>query len=548
MPRKSVYEQDPRKTYQHRKLVGLALAPLILISACSNSGPRAANTETAASTVSTSSDSGPTAETTIAADAKVGADPETSEKLLAHTISTADEGCPNDVSAAKCGVATVPLDWTNPNGDSIKVWFAVRPAQAQPSTGTFIPFEGGPGGPISASIATTEAFAKLLTKSDTLFVDVRGVGRSSRISCAALDEAVPGAAQASPEAIVSGCAAELGPRRDFFNTVSSVLDIESIRRALKLKKPTLAGFSYGTFVASIYTILFPDVVEATVLDGTFRVDTNPWANDVPLAIAESAALQCERSRDCAPQVMTRQLTEVAAELSMSPKTFTGRPGPFGESDLITMAQTALQGPSKEFRGAIAAASAGDFSQLEALDKVGRALVASTAVAQASSESKSSVGLSITVICNDYQFPYDIFDSPEQRFAEFQRQLAELPKEAFGPFSADGWIGATWDHPDECLPWPVPSTPLALRPPYEGPFPKVPVLLLNGDLDLQTPLDGAKRSQSQWPVNQFILAPNGTHGLIDTSPCLAATAAEFLESKRLPEADICASQPIALPVR
>jgi hypothetical protein len=147
--------------HQQRKLVGLALAPLILMSACSNGGPRAANTQTAASTVSTSADSGPTAETTIAAEAKVGADPETSEKLLAHTISTADEGCPNDVPAgSKCGVATVPLDWTNPNGDSIEVWFAIRPAQAQPSTGTFIPFEGGPGGPISASIAITEAFAK----------------------------------------------------------------------------------------------------------------------------------------------------------------------------------------------------------------------------------------------------------------------------------------------------------------------------------------------------------------------------------------------------
>jgi pimeloyl-ACP methyl ester carboxylesterase len=569
-------------------LVGVLLAPLVLLSACSSSNPQASNTESeSASTViaSTANDStvpspqgatdanasdaenvsGSASDDTLAqaptepsASAATnttatiqstdgGADPKTSEQLLVHTISTADQECPKDLPAgAKCGVATVPLDWTNPNDESLEIWFAVRPAQTQPSTGTLIPFEGGPGGPISATIADYEPFIKRLTKSDTLYVDVRGVGRSSRISCAALDDAAPGVVQASPEAVVSACATELGSRRDFFNTVSSVLDIEAIRRALNLKKPRLAGFSYGTFVASIYTILFPDVVEATVLDGTFSVDTNPWANDVPRAIGESAALQCERSGDCSAQEMVQQLRDVAADLSKSPKTFAGRPGPFGESDLITMAQTALQSASKEFRAAIAAASDGDFSQLEALDKAGRALAESTAAAAASSESKASVGLSVAVICNDYKFPYEISMTPEQRFAELQRQLLALPQDAFGPFSAEGWIGAIWDHPDECLPWPIPATPQALRPPYAGPFPEVPVLLLNGDLDLQTPLDGAQKSQQQWPVSQFLLAPNGVHGLIATSPCLAATAAEFLQTKTLPEVDVCASQPIALP--
>jgi pimeloyl-ACP methyl ester carboxylesterase len=466
--------------------------------------------------------------------------------LLTHPITLADQPCPADLpTELRCGAATVPLDWTTPDGETIEIWYGVQPATVQPATGTFIPFEGGPSGAISGTFADFSGYAEGMASSDKLYVDVRGVGRSSRLACAALDSL--GVLEPPTQSSGADCAAEIGPRRDYFNTVSSVLDIESIRRALNLGNPSIAGFSYGTFVASIYTVLFPDLVQATVLDGSFEVITNRWADDVPRAIGVAAALQCERSGDCDPVEIVQQIATVAAELAREPRQFAGRPVPFGEGALINVAQTALQRAFADFRLAIAAASSGDFAPLEAF-------VAALAAAfpappePGSDEAKfaDSQALAASVICNDYSYPYDIGSDLATRQAEFDRQLAALPDDVAAPFSKAGWISAAWDHPDECLGWPVPQTPNELKVPTAGPFPSLPVLVLNGDVDLQTPISGAEASAAQFPVSEFIAVENGTHVVTLQSECLLNAAIGFLQTKAFPATDVCAAEPFAAP--
>ncbi len=469
---------------------------------------------------------------------------ETSEQLLTHPITVADEPCPDGlVAGLRCGLATVPLDWTAPDGETLSIWYGVQPAATQPATATFIPLEGGPGEAISETLADFQGFANGLTSSDTLFVDVRGVGRSSRVSCAAFDQ-IP-----FPVGAVADCAAELGSRRNYFNTVSSVLDVEAIRRELGLNKPSLTGVSYGTFVASIYAALFPEQVQSVVLDGAFPLDTNAWGDDITQAIAESASLQCERSGECDPDTFLAELADVAAELQASPRQIAGRPSPLDEGDLINLIQAGLQTASRELRQAISAASAGDYTQLEAFDRVSRtAGGAPDPDAEAPAVNVGgSLGLGVAVICQDYRFPYDIADDPATRRAEFDAGLAALPDDAFAPFSKAGWIDAVWDHPDECLDWPVPSTPSELLAPIDGPFPEIPVLLFNGDLDLQTPLSGARLAQQQWPSSVLVEPVNGTHVVTIQSPCLQNAVVEFLTRPTLPDPQICAGEPLPLPV-
>ena len=52
-----------------------------------------------------------------------------------------------------------------------------------------------------------------------------------------------------------------------------------------------------------------------------------------------------------------------------------------------------------------------------------------------------------------------------------------------------------------------STPTGVlvqaAPPYDGPFPNVPVLMLNGDIDLQTPLEMAEQAKTDWPNSVFL---------------------------------------------
>ncbi len=86
-------------------------------------------------------------------------------------------------------------------------------------------------------------------------------------------------------------------RRDDYTTVASVLDVEAIRRALDLPKPSLLGVSYGTWVVQTYAALFPDLVQAAVIDGIMPFHLDPWSRTVHRrdAAGPSAPLRTDRA-------------------------------------------------------------------------------------------------------------------------------------------------------------------------------------------------------------------------------------------------------------
>src|SRR6185312_5779067 len=106
------------------------------------------------------------------------------------------------------------------------------------ATGVTVPFMGGPGDAISEVAERFLALAAALPDRDMLIVDVRGTGRSGRLSCPAVDNAawIPDGQQQVD--LVAQCAAEIGLRRNDYTTVASVLDVEAIRRALQLGNPS----------------------------------------------------------------------------------------------------------------------------------------------------------------------------------------------------------------------------------------------------------------------------------------------------------------------
>jgi pimeloyl-ACP methyl ester carboxylesterase len=107
-------------------------------------------------------------------------------------------------------------------------------------------------------------------------------------------------------------------------------------------------------------------------------------------------------------------------------------------------------------------------------------------------------------------------------ADFDRRLAELPAGVFGWFSKQGWVNSAWERVNFCLEYPKPDFSLHLRPPYNGPFPDVPVLMLNGDIDLQTPLEEAEKVTTDWPNSVFLTIKDATHVTLQTSECSVAT--------------------------
>jgi hypothetical protein len=128
------------------------------------------------------------------------------------------------------------------------------------------------------------------------------------------------------------------------------------------------------------------------------------------------------------------------------------------------------------------------------------------------------GLIAVVSCNEYSAPFDLDHKIAKRTADFQRRLAQLPDDTFGWFSKQGWVDSAWEQVDFCLEYPKPLFSSKLLPPSNGPFPDVPVLMFNGDIDLQTPLESAERAKQNWPNSVFLTITDAP-----TSPFPTASA-------------------------
>jgi pimeloyl-ACP methyl ester carboxylesterase len=461
------------------------------------------------------------------------ASPRTAERMLRqHPVTLRSEACPEPFGATtSCGVATVPADWAKPHGRTLAIFYASVPAPGGTSTGVTVPFMGGPGDSISEVADIFLALGAGLPDRDMLIVDVRGTGRSGRLGCPAIDSAPWQPDGQMQVDLIARCAQEIGERRNDYTTVASVLDVEAIRRALHLGKPSLLGVSYGTWVVQTYTVLFPGLVQAAVIDGIMPLHLDPWGRQYPAAMQRVLRLRCERTGLCDPASADAQVREVTASLAAHPAPFPGGSRLLTEGAFSGMSMFAIQYAFPEWLDAVSSASAGDWGPLLAMTEAMTELPPANPVG-------ASFAMEPIVTCNDYSAPFDLGDKLPKRRADFERRLAELPAGVFGWFSKQGWVDSTWEQVDFCLEYPKPEFSLDLRAPYNGPFPDVPVLMLNGDIDLQTPLEMAEQAKANWPNSVFLKIKDATHVTLQTSECSVVTVLAFLEQPVLPDPHTC----------
>jgi pimeloyl-ACP methyl ester carboxylesterase len=470
-------------------------------------------------------------------DAGRTATPTSAERMLRHQLGLRTEACPAPFDATtRCGVATVPADWAKPDGRTLGIWFASVPAPGGTSTGLTVPFHGGPGEAISEFAELyLAALVPALPDRDLLIVDLRGNGRSGRLGCPTFDTAQWIADGQEQVDAVARCAQEVGPQRDDYTTVGSVLDVEAIRRALHLPKPSLLGVSYGTWVVQTYAALFPDLVQAAVIDGIKPFDLDPWGRTYTDAMQRVLRLRCERTTLCDPDEADARVRRVAANLAARPVPFPTSMRLLTEGAFSAVSIFAIQYAFADYLTAIDRALDGDYGPLLALTEAWSARHPPQPLGGGSA-------LSAVVPCNEYSAPFDLDHKLAKRRAEFDRGLAELPDDVFGWFSKQGWVDSAWEQVDFCLEYPKPRFSNKLRPPYDGPFPEVPVLMLNGDIDLQTPLESAERAKQNWPNSVFLTIEDATHVTLTTSECALGTALSFLQNPVLPDERACDSEP------
>ncbi|MGZ4751329.1 MAG: alpha/beta hydrolase [Oryzihumus sp.] len=187
----------------------------------------------------------------------------------------------------QCAKLTVPIDYSKPDGDTIKIAVLKVPARGT-SKGALVVNPGGPGGSgVQYAAAADNIVSPAVRRSyDVVGFDPRGVGSSSPVSC--LDDkeldAFLGADptpddKAEEQQFVQGakdfaakCAQNGGPLLGHVSTIEAAKDMDVLRAALGQKKLNYLGKSYGTFLGATYADLFPTLVGRFVLDGVVAPD------------------------------------------------------------------------------------------------------------------------------------------------------------------------------------------------------------------------------------------------------------------------------------
>ncbi|TQO19393.1 alpha/beta hydrolase family protein [Rhodoglobus vestalii] len=209
--------------------------------------------------------------------------------------------------ALQCATAIAPMDWQNPEGDTIELALVRQPAQGNDRIGSLLVNPGGPGGSgfnfVSDSVdyATGEA---LQSQFDVVGFDPRGVNRSTSVSCYSdpeeLDEYIYGmtpgergsdewiaAATEESADFAQRCLDETGALLGFVDTPSAARDLDMLRAALGDTTLNYLGYSYGTLLGQVYAELFPDKTGRLVLDGA----VDPAASEFEMTKAQAQGFE-----------------------------------------------------------------------------------------------------------------------------------------------------------------------------------------------------------------------------------------------------------------
>lgn len=180
----------------------------------------------------------------------------------------------------------VPLDWADPGGDTIEIAI-MRHRATEESKGPLLMNPGGPGG---SGYDYVRDYAQYLVTPDVLAnydligFDPRGVNHSQAVTCytdpADRDEYLYGTYDAAygteewvaelterEQAYADACAENTGPLLAHIDAGSVARDMDVMRAVLGDDQINYLGYSYGTFLGTVYAELFPDKVGRMVLDG-----------------------------------------------------------------------------------------------------------------------------------------------------------------------------------------------------------------------------------------------------------------------------------------
>ncbi len=267
-------------------MVALAVTLVACAGSSEDSEPPPATRATIAPRVTTESATDPVTTTAESSATEPVAAPTTVPTPLEYSIEFEDLGAGVDG-----GWITVPLDYDDPQGETIDLWVTRHRTTSDGRAGVLLANNGGPGFPASFMAAGVRTWFEdpLVERFDIVSWDPRGTGVSGgSVDCfgdsdydryyASSDitpdddaerEALVELARSFAESCIESVGADVLPH---LGTNNSARDMDAIRQALGEEQVSYLGFSYGSELGAVWATLFPDTVRAAVLDGAAHPD------------------------------------------------------------------------------------------------------------------------------------------------------------------------------------------------------------------------------------------------------------------------------------
>ncbi|GHF76448.1 alpha/beta hydrolase [Kitasatospora xanthocidica] len=189
-----------------------------------------------------------------------------------------EEGAVLDRAGARCTEVTVPLDYGDPGGRTVTLALSrIKATDIRHRVGTLLLNDGGPGSPtLGAPPRVHAALKDTAARFDIVGLDQRFVGRSAPLDCdwpIGYSITSAGTSRASFERqvafqrdLATRCRSAAGDLLPHASTRDAARDMDVVRGALGERQISYLGLSYGTYLGTVYTQMFPGRYDRVVLD------------------------------------------------------------------------------------------------------------------------------------------------------------------------------------------------------------------------------------------------------------------------------------------